>query len=178
MTDERWIVIPRWDEFQHRDMARSSVPPWIKNLTRLLGDEDYLALTLMQRGILHGLWMMYASHRRVLSESEARHFLCRSGAEARRWRDTMEALNHAGFIAIVAVRPARHIASEHASLEVEVEVEGLYKTPRSNGKGDSHRIETMISNGVIQDTVDLDAELAASTLTQEQQAFLRQLIPR
>ncbi len=146
MTGDLWIVIPRWDEFQHRDMARSSVPPWIKNMTRLLGDEDYLALTLMQRGLLHGLWLLYASHRRVLSEAEARHSLCRSAGEARRWRDTMVSLSDAGYIELSASRPARHIASEPASLEVEtereVETQDLqdqdHRLPYLNGKADAN----------------------------------------
>lgn len=125
MDGDRWIVVPRWDEFQHRDMARSSVPPWIKNMTRLLHDEDYLALSLMQRGILHGIWLMYASHRRVLSESEARRELVRSAAEARRWRDTIVSLSDAGYIVIVAGRPARYLAGNPAGLEVETETEVL-----------------------------------------------------
>ncbi len=120
---EMWIVIPRWDEFQHRDMARSSQPPWIKNFTRLYDDDDYLNLSLMQRGVLHGLWILYARHRRVLSEVGARSKLVTSAAEARRWRDTIEALNHAGYIILSASKPASRHASKVAGLEVEVEVE-------------------------------------------------------
>lgn len=47
----RWIIIPRWDEFQHRDAARTYVPTWIKNYVRQVErDGDYLRLSLAQRG--------------------------------------------------------------------------------------------------------------------------------
>ena len=181
MSDERWIIIPRWDEFQHRDMARSSVPPWIKNLTRLLGDTDYLALSQSQRGILHGLWLLYASHRRVLDEASTRRYLVTNKAEARHFRDNLEALNHAGYIELSAVRPARHLASRHASLEVEVEREGFKKNPKSAHARDAtagatFAIRTMIANGAITDLVDLNAELAAAGLNGTVADELRTLI--
>jgi hypothetical protein len=192
MTDqERWIIIPRWDEFQHRDMARSTIPPWIKNLTRLLGDDDYLALSQSQRGILHGLWLLYAQHRRNLSEAQARHKLSTSAAEARRWRDNLEALNHAGFVEVSASRPARHLASDIASLEVEVEEERVLKNPKSAHARDRNHdpprqnvqprdpieaIRTMIHNGAITNLVDLDAELTAAQINGHQAAELRALL--
>lgn len=117
---ERWIVIPRWDEFQHRDMARSTIPPWIKTYTKLLHDEAYLSLTSHQRAVLHGLWLEYASARR--------HLLLSTTSLSARLRlrvmsRDIEALNHAGFITISASRPASNLASNLASLEVEVEKE-------------------------------------------------------
>jgi hypothetical protein len=173
-------------------MARSSVPPWIKNLTQLLGDDDYLNLTLMQRGVLHGLWLMYASHRRVLSEAEARHFLCRSAAEARRWRDTIESLNHARFIHLSASRPARDTRNP-ASLEVEVEKEKRSSkeesrarakppsrvgenVPMPTGKAAIPAIERMIRNGVITHPADLEAELSGAKLNSTDADKLRALI--
>jgi hypothetical protein len=116
VTGRRWIVISRWDDFQHRDMARSSVPPWIKNLTRLLSDEAYLELTPHRRALLHGLWLEYARTRRELPENTLS--LSRRLAMKVTTRD-LEALNHAGFIGFSAVKPAVKVAS----LEVEVEVE-------------------------------------------------------
>ncbi len=115
-TEPLYIVIPRWDEFQHRDMARSTVPPWIKTYTKLLHDDEYLALTGDQRAILHGLWLEYASSRRRLRLDT------RSLSSRLRLRVTsaqLEALNHAGFIEFSASK----YASNLASLEVEVEVE-------------------------------------------------------
>lgn len=112
----KWIVVTRWDEFQHRDMARSTVPPWIKNLTRLLSDETYLSLTPHRRALLHGIWLEYARTRRELPENTAS--LSRRLAMKVTSRD-LEALNHAGFIGFSAVSPAVNVAG----LEVEVERE-------------------------------------------------------
>ncbi len=115
-------MIPRWDEFQHRDMARSTVPPWIKNLTRLLSDEAYLGLTPNRRALLHGLWLEYARTRRQLPGNTAS--LSRRLAMKVTSRD-LEALNHAGFLTFSASKPASRLAS----LEVEVEVEKKEQTP-------------------------------------------------
>jgi len=128
---ERWIVIARWDEFQHRDMARSTVPPWIKNLTRLLSDEAYLTLTPNRRALLHGLWLEYARTRRQLPENTLS--LSRRLAMKVVSRD-LEALNHAGFIHFSASNPAGKVAG----LEVEREraksksLQEPLTTPRAN----------------------------------------------
>lgn len=124
MDDGGWIVVPRWDEFQHRDMARSSVPPWIKTYTRLLHDDAYLGLSAHQRAVLHGLWLMYASHRRQLAANTAsitRQLGLRVSSRQ------LKALVDAGFIEVSASKPA----SEPASLEVEVEKKS---TSTNNGK--------------------------------------------
>ncbi len=111
-TELLYIVVPRWDEFQHRDMARSTVPPWIKTYTRLLSDETYLALSGHRRAVLHGLWLEYARTRRQLTDGTAT--LSRRLA-LRVSTSDLEALSHAGFI--------HFSASKVAGLEVEVEVE-------------------------------------------------------
>jgi hypothetical protein len=90
------IVIPRWEDFQHygnRD------PVWIKNHTRLLSKDEYLELTFHQRGVLHGLWMEYARARRQLTGSTSAISRRLGG---RVTRATLEALNHAGFVDILA----------------------------------------------------------------------------
>ena len=97
-----WITIPNWDGpegFQH---YKDRTPRWIKNYTELLHDDAYLQLTLVQRGVLHGLWMEYASARRQIPDSTL--------AVSRRLgqrvtRATLDSLNHAGFIAYVASKP-------------------------------------------------------------------------
>lgn len=116
---DRWIVIPRWEDFQHRDAMRSSVPKWIKNYTQLLSSDEYLELTLMQRGMLHGLWLMYAQSRsKGISEYRARTVLStKLGGEQRHFRDNLTSLEQAGFIEIRASRPARKVAGEPAGLE-------------------------------------------------------------
>lgn len=66
MTEDtsQWIWIPHWhadDEhagFQH---YKDRDPVWIKNYRWLLRDDDYLDLTVSQRGLLHGIWLAIAS---------------------------------------------------------------------------------------------------------------------
>lgn len=176
MTDEMWIVIPRWDEFQHRDMARSTVPPWIKNLTRLLSDEAYLKLSGHRRAILHGLWLEYARTRRAIAKDTAS--LSRRLALKVITPD-LDALNHAGFVTFSASKPASKVASEHASLEVEVEREGLTKTPKSAREPDrtAFLIRTMIANGALTTLIDLEAELSHHpTLTDAHREALRSVL--
>lgn len=128
---ELWIVIPRWEEFQHRDAGRSKVQPWIKNWTRLLSDDAYLSLTWEQRGLLHGIWLEYARARRhlcVVGVSSASRRYAGAPSLSRRLGRTvrltqLEALRDAGFIELSASRPASNpdsnLAGEHASLEGE-----------------------------------------------------------
>lgn len=169
-------MIPKWDEFQHRDMARSSVPPWIKNLTRLLNDDDYLDLTAAQRGILHGIWLLYASHRRVLSESAARRKLVGSGSDSKYWRVNLESLNHAGYVDLSASRPARYLAS--LDLEVEVERERLKPLTLTRSKSDASAfaIRSAMASGNLPDLAALDRRLALHPeLSEAQVAELRSL---
>lgn len=118
MSDSGWVVVARWDEFQHPDVARSKVPPWVKNHTRLLSDEAYLNLTPHQRAVLHGLWLEYARTRRQLTANTAS--LTRRLALRVTTRQ-LKALNEAGFIQIVASKPASTVASLEGDREREVE---------------------------------------------------------
>jgi hypothetical protein len=101
-VSERYIDIVGWDRFQHKDIWRKSGgrPPWIKNYTRLLHDDRYLSLTMNQRGVLHGLWLMYASGGRSVNETLARRLLSTNKTEARHWRGSIESLRNAGFIEV------------------------------------------------------------------------------
>ncbi len=54
---QQWIHVRNWDRFQHYKRRN---PPWIKNYTDLLSDENYLQLPEGCRAILHGLWLDYA----------------------------------------------------------------------------------------------------------------------
>jgi hypothetical protein len=65
----------------------------------LLHDDAYLGLTGHQRSVLHGLWLAYASSRCQLRANTAS--LTRQLA-LRVTSDTLETLNHAGFITVVA----------------------------------------------------------------------------
>lgn len=119
-TDERWIVVPRWAEFQH---YRDRRPLWIKNYGRLLHDHAYTELSLLERGALHGIWLLYSEAGGILSEELARRQLCASKSEAGRWRRTLDRLSDAGFLSLSASKPlaARY---QNASLETEKEKEG------------------------------------------------------
>ncbi len=117
-TVSGWIVIPRWEEFQH---YRDRDPKWIKVYTRLLADPDYLALTVRSRAVLHGLWMLYAAsdgHVDGTSPSRLGHLL---GIPAVRARD-LERLNHAGFLTFSASKPVA-LRYQRASPEEETERE-------------------------------------------------------
>lgn len=135
MTD--YIEIPNWageddaragfQHYKHRD------PKWIKNYTRLLAKDEYLALTLRQRGLLHGIWLAYASAGRKLGSSpvQLRRAL---GSETVRARD-IEALNHAGFIHICASEPLAEVeqpASPETEERREQDQEPLEVTGESN----------------------------------------------
>lgn len=123
-TPDRWIVIPNWEKFQHPDAGRTDHTPWIKNLTRLLHNHAYMSLTQSQRGILHGLWILYASTRRDLNEALAKHLLVTNKAESRHWRSNLESLNHAGFIAFSA-SSLQARCKQPASTEIEIELDTL-----------------------------------------------------
>ena len=114
-----WIVIPRWDEFQH---YKDRNPPWIKVYTRLLQDPDYRDLTPAERGLLHGLWLAYAQ--------AAGQLRVRSVPDALSMKvGTLQlfSLNQAGFLGFSASKPLAK-----CSLETETEKE----TPQTPLKDD------------------------------------------
>ena len=125
MSDDGWISINGWDEFQHVDVKRGSgPPPWIKNYTRLMNDDDYLDLTEHCALVLHRLWLTYASSRcqlRATTSSLSRRLGVRVMT-----RD-LERLSDAGFITIVASKSQaegqQHAGTTRARVEVEVEEE-------------------------------------------------------
>jgi hypothetical protein len=132
---ELWLVVPNWNGstgFQH---YRDRVPRWIKNYTELMSDDAYIGLTGHRRGILHGLWLEYASSRCRLAVDTAS--LSRRLALRVTMKD-LEALNHAGFLEFSASAPLAQ--PEHdASLEVEKKEKPPYplraqrQNPAANG---------------------------------------------
>ncbi len=124
---ERWIVIPRWhaeDGFQH---YHDRDPIWIKNYRFLLADDDYLKLTAGERAILHGLWLVYASSDgqvRFEPSSLSRRLSLRVRS------CHLEALNHAGFIQVVASKPLA-LRYQVASPEKETEGEKQDQNPKA-----------------------------------------------
>jgi hypothetical protein len=179
MDEPRWIVIPRWNDFQHYKDRR---PSWIKAYTDLLNNDAYLDLTEHQALVIHRLWLMYASagcHLHVTTASLSRHLHLRVMT-----RD-LEALNHAGFIHFSASKP---LAPRYPRLEKEKEKKELgAKAPkpvdnsqpqRANvlPKDPAQAIRTMIANGVITDPVDLEAEINGAHLNPNIGDDLRKLL--
>jgi hypothetical protein len=111
---EQWLVMDRWDDFQHPDATRTGVPPWIKTYTRLLANDEFLTLSHHLRGVLLGLWLEYATARRQLRDSTVA--LSRRLGHRVTTHD-LEALNHAGFIHFSASKPASNLASKPARPE-------------------------------------------------------------
>ena len=93
-----WLSVRGWRHFQHYDPAKRNVL-WIKNYTELLSSDAYLELTGHQRAVLHGLWLEYASSGCQLRLATAS---LSSRLQLRVTMKTIEVLNHAGFIDIVA----------------------------------------------------------------------------
>lgn len=116
-----WIVCTDWTRFQHYDPEKRQ-PPWIKNYTDLLHNDDYLDLSAHQRAVLHGIWLTYASARcqlRLNTSSLSR----RLGLRVMR-RD-IEALVHAGFLEIhaSAVHALRYPSRAGVETEAETDTE-------------------------------------------------------
>jgi hypothetical protein len=97
VNDRRYIVVDGWEKFEHYGDRRTA--PWIKNYTGLLKRDEYLDLTLAQRGVLHGLWLVYAMESGEITDRPGD--LSRA-LGARITKATLEALNHAGFISFRA----------------------------------------------------------------------------
>lgn len=105
LDDDLFIVIPSWEKLQH---YKDRDAPWIKNYTRLLSHHHYLTLTSHQRGVLHGVWLAYASGNRHLT-ANTRSLSRRLNVRVTS-RD-LAALNHAGFIQLVASTHKEEAAS-------------------------------------------------------------------
>lgn len=115
-----FIEIPKWDLFQH---YKDRNVPWIKTYTSLLHKDEYLTLTGHQRGVLHGIWLMYAASSRRISAETRR--LTRA-LNVRVTTADLEALNRAGFIELVSrphkVFPGDEVGTTRAgSQEAETE---------------------------------------------------------
>lgn len=155
---ERWIVIPGWEEFQHRDAMRSSVPKWIKVYTELLHKDEYLELTMAQRGLLHGLWLMYAASKSEgVRGSRASLLLNANQSDAKYFRRNLEVLENAGFIRIVASRPASKVASKVAGLE-EIRKEEKHVSVSTTNAQPSPFKEELVVARIIQVTGDMDED--------------------
>jgi hypothetical protein len=112
-----WIVIPNWDRFQH---YTDRTPPWIKLYLELNSNDEWCELSLSARGLLVTLWVEYGRSRGQIKVSAIPQ-ICRQKV----LRKTLESLNDAGLIKVVASRPLALARSR------EVEVEKEKKKTRS-----------------------------------------------
>ena len=111
---ENYVWIRNWDRFQH---YKDRDPTWIKNYRALLSSDEYLGLTMSERGVLHGIWLAYASSNRALRGHTA-SLTRRLGQRVT--SEQLTSLNHAGFIQLLASKPLSdryHDASPEKSRE-------------------------------------------------------------
>src|SRR5262249_49684948 len=114
MSSGLWIEVVNWRKFQHYSERE---PKWIKLYTELAHDENWNELTGHQRAVLVGLWLEYASTRAQLplnTRSLTRRL------NLRVTRATLETLNQAGFIRILASKP---LALTRLRKEIRKEIE-------------------------------------------------------
>jgi hypothetical protein len=136
MSDELYIWISRWREFQHYRPQRDRGPAWIKDYTRQLDDDRYLNLTDRQRALLSDLRRIFAvTLLRVPHDTRAitRH------RHSQTFRSDLEALNHAGFIEVVSREVLEQRLEElyrssrpEAETEVEKETEAVQNSTGFN----------------------------------------------
>jgi hypothetical protein len=125
-----WIIVRNWGRFQHYRKRR---PVWIKVYTDLSTDADWLELTDAERGLLVRIWIEYARLDGVLDVHQMGTQM--STRRASRWtlRSRLDSLCRAGWISIVASKPAG-IASTTLAPETEVRDRPPKKVPNRRPK--------------------------------------------
>lgn len=117
MNAPEYIVIRNWRKFQ---MYQDRNPPWIKNLTELLHDHNYLGLPGETRSILHGLWLEYASaNAQLLLNTRS----LSGRLNLRVTRPQLERLVQAGFIELTQTPRLQDIVTSRARGEAEAETQ-------------------------------------------------------
>lgn len=99
MKEQRWIVIPGWDAFQH---YRDRGPKWIKDYIDQLDRDEYLELTLAERGLLSDIRKLYA---RRHSEVRGDTSWLRAALHVRVSEHHLQRLVDAGYIQFSASKP-------------------------------------------------------------------------
>jgi hypothetical protein len=178
--DDRWIIVPNWERFQHysdRD------PTWIKLYLELRDKDEWEALNYTERGLLVSIWMEFAAQRGQVS---CRRLGQKTGQTTR--SEHLASLNHAGFIQIVASKPLA-LARSREVREEKKKIGPVAIAPKRKPADDANvqranvlpkdpvqAIRTMITNGVITNLVDLEAELAGAKLNSTIATELRGLL--
>lgn len=97
-----YIYVTNWENFQH---YKTRNPPWIKLYTNLVSDDDYLDLSLADRCLLTGIWMLTAKHGQGRVQSDWKRLLKRLSIPfGTRSTNPLPRLVDAGFITISAIR--------------------------------------------------------------------------
>lgn len=130
MTLDGYIVIPRWDEFTHRDAIRTGPPmKWHKNLVEQLDNDAYRELSLGDRGLLHDVRLLVARTGNGRVSARQAHLRGNLGTADKYLERRLERLIQAGFLELSASRlPAQ--CQQPASTE-ERRGEGLAPTALS-----------------------------------------------
>jgi hypothetical protein len=110
MSSAGYIYITNWEQFQGR---RDRNDPWHKVYNDLLRHDAYIDLTLAQRGLLHGIWMLASS----TGDGRVRYTRRTLGRHLNATRVSLEPLIDAGFIEIRAAKAPRTRALEEKRVE-------------------------------------------------------------
>jgi len=135
MTPPRdgWLVIPEWSKWQSRSDRRD---PWIKGYIDQLDRDDFLNLTLAERGLLESIRYLYARFDGQIRTSNVQGLIGQ-----RVYQKHLDALSNAGYIDIVAAKPppiggqsaARAREEEERHLKVSLEKEKEARGASANG---------------------------------------------
>jgi hypothetical protein len=128
--DDRWIIIPNWERFQHYG---DRAPVWIKVYLELNDRDDWRRLSFAQRGLVVSLWCEYGAANGLLRTSDV------PGRVAQKVLNrTWDLLQREGWIALSASKPAALRASTaRARARVEKDLEIEPPLPPADAGGDN-----------------------------------------
>ncbi len=130
-----YIYVKNWNQFQH---YKGRDPVWIKLYRALVDEDDYLRLTLADRGLLHDIWKLtaLAGNGRVSANRKS------LGRRLNVRRVSLEPLIRAGFIEVRASKADSKLlarCSTEVSLTEKPVAAPHHKAARHNGKGSGAR---------------------------------------
>jgi hypothetical protein len=140
--DDGWIVIPNWDRFQH---YKDRDPTWIKDYVSQLDDDDWLSLSLTERGALQVLRLLYARADGKLLTSRAAEAINFRGAHVAR---ILERLNETGLLELRASKPLALARSREKRREEKKDrASALAENPTPNG--DPERVGVAVDEDML-----------------------------
>jgi len=140
MSPGDWIIVPNWERFQH---YKDRDPSWIKVYTSLLHNDDWLALTDAQKGLLLTIWLEFASAHRSLRVSRL-PTLSRPVNVAR----TLKSLSDAGFIELSASKPLALTRSREKEKRREEKKDRAHaKRPTAEPRSNAAAYQPFTDNG-------------------------------